>query len=85
MLLSLFFIGLYVYQGIFSANIKNRISTFIWRIFIDYLITLLVVFVILFALDKVPFDSPIIIIKRIILIGFPASLLGVILDGLDKE
>lgn len=85
MLLSLFFIGLYVYQGIFSGNIKNRVSEVISRIFIDYIITLFVVFIILIALDKIPFDSPLIAVKRVILIGFPASLVGVVLDGLDKE
>lgn len=85
MILSLIFIGLYVYQGIFSGNIKSRKSIFISRIFIDYGITLFVVFVILFALDKIPFQSPLVAIKRVILIGFPASLVGVILDGLDKE
>lgn len=85
LILSLLFISLYVYQGIFSGDIKTRISIFVSRIFIDYIITLMVVFIILLALDKIPFHNPIIIIKRVILIGFPASLVGVILDGLDKE
>ncbi len=83
--LSISFIGMYVYQGIFSGNIVNRISVFVFRIFIDYFITLLVVFIILLALNKIPFEYPIIVIKRIIIIGFPASLVGVILDGMDKE
>ena len=84
-ILSLLFIGLYVYQGIFSGNIKHRYITFFLRIFLDYGITLIVVFLILLALDKIPFAEPIIILKRVILIGFPASLVGVILDGMDKE
>ncbi len=85
MFLSIFFITLYVYQGIFSADVKSRKLIFISRIFIDYFITLMVVCVILLALNKIPFDNPLIAIKRIILIGFPASLVGVVLDGLDKE
>jgi len=85
MLLSVFFLGLYVYQGIFSANVKSRLITFISRIFIDYGLTLLVVIVILLALDKIPFHAPLIAFKRIVLIAFPASLVGVILDGMDKE
>ncbi len=85
LILSITFIGMYVYQGIFSGNVENRISVFVFRIFIDYFITLLVVLVILLALDKIPFENPIIAIKRIIIIGFPASLVGVILDGIDKE
>lgn len=85
MSLSLLFISLYVYQGIFSGNIKERIGIYITRIFIDYIITLIVVFVILIALNKIPFESPLIALKRVIIIGFPASLVGVILDGMDKE
>jgi uncharacterized membrane protein len=83
--LSLSFIGMYVYQGIFSGNVKNRLSVFVLRIFIDYLITLFVVFIILLALNKIPIDDPVVAFKRIILIGFPASLVGVVLDGMDKE
>lgn len=85
MILSIFFIGLYVFQGIFSGDIKHRIPVYISRIFIDYSITLFVVFIILIALNKIPFDTPIIAIKRVIIIGFPASLVGVVLDGMDKE
>ncbi len=85
MVLSLLFLGLYVYQGIYSANIKNRLSAFIFRIFIDYVITLMVVVVILFALDKLPLSNPDVLFKRIVLIAFPASLVGVVVDGLDKE
>ena len=85
MVLSLVFIGLYVYQGIFSGDIKNRVGVYLSRIVIDYFITLMVVFVILLALDKIPFDQPTVVIKRLIIIGFPASLVGVILDGMDKE
>lgn len=83
--LSISFIGMYVYQGIFSGDVNNRISVFVFRIFIDYFITLLVVFIILLALDKIPFEHPFILFKRVIIIGFPASLVGVILDGMDKE
>ena len=85
LILSITFIAMYAYQGIFSGNVKNRITVFVFRIFIDYFITLFVVFVILLALNKIPFDHPIIVVKRIIIIGFPASLVGVILDGMDKE
>jgi hypothetical protein len=42
--------------------------------------------VVLFALNKMPiFDHPIVAMKRIILVSFPASLGGVIVDGFDKE
>lgn len=84
-LLSLIFIGLYSIQGIFQGKIKHRLYHFILRAIIDYGITLVVVFVILFALNRMPFDEPIIALKRIILLSFPASMGGVIVDGFDKE
>ena len=86
LLLSLLFIGLYSIQGIFQGNVKHRIYDFILRILVDYGVTLIVVFIILFALNRMPlFEEPIIALKRIILLSFPASMGGVIVDGFDKE
>ena len=84
--LSLLFIGLYSIQGIFQGEVRHRYYDFILRILVDYGVTLIVVFIILFALNRMPlFDEPIVAIKRIILLSFPASMGGVIVDGLDKE
>ena len=84
--LSLLFISLYSIQGIFQGQIKHRISHFVFRIIIDYGIALLIVFIVLFALNRMPIlDDPIIALKRIIILGFPASMGGVIVDGFDKE
>jgi uncharacterized membrane protein len=84
--LSLLFIGLYSIQGIFQGKVKHRIYHFVLRVVIDYGVTLVVVFIILLALNRMPlFDEPIIALKRIILLSFPASMGGVIVDGFDKE
>ena len=84
--LSLLFISLYSIQGIFQGQIKHRLSHFILRIIIDYGVALIIVFIVLFALNRMPIlDEPIIALKRIIILGFPASMGGVIVDGLDKE
>ena len=86
LLLSLLFIGLYSIQGIFQGNVKHRYYDLILRTLVDYGVTLIVVFIILFALNRMPFlDEPIIALKRIILLSFPASMGGVIVDGFDKE
>lgn len=85
-LLSLIFINLYSIDSIFSGKIKHRLSHFLFRTIIDYAITLIVVFIILFALNRMPIvDEPIISLKRIIILSFPASMGGVIVDSLDKE
>ena len=84
--LSLILVSLYAIQGIFSGNIKNRLVQFIFRVFIVYGLTLVVVSLVLFAIDRLPIsDNPEVALKRIILISFPASLGGVIVDGFDKE
>ncbi len=85
-LLSLFFINIYSFQGIFQGQIKHRLSHFVLRTIIDYIITFLVVFIILFALNRMPIlEEPLIAFKRIIILSFPASMGGVIVDGFDKE
>lgn len=86
LLLSLILINIYSFQGIFQGRVKHRVSDFIFRTVIDYGITFIVVFIILFALNRMPIlEEPIIAFKRIILLSFPASLGGVIVDGFDKE
>lgn len=86
LLLSLLFIGLYSIQGIFQGNIKHRYYDLLLRTLVDYGVTLIVVFIILFALNRMPLlDEPLIALKRIILLSFPASMGGVIVDGFDKE
>ena len=85
-LLSLIFIGLYSFQGIYQGKVKHRLYHFFVRILIDYGVTMIVVLIILFALNRMPlFDEPLIALKRIIILSFPASMGGVIVDGLDKE
>lgn len=84
--LSLLFIGMYSFQGIFRGELKNRNFQFILRIIIDYSITFLVVFIILVALNRMPImNEPMIAIKRVFILSFPASMGGVIVDGFDKE
>ena len=86
LLISLIFIGLYSFQGIFQGKVKHRLYHFVLRIVIDYGVTLIAVFIILIALNRMPLlDEPIIALKRIILLSFPASMGGVIVDGFDKE
>ena len=84
--LSVAFLSFFAYQSIFQANIKYRVAVFIARIFFAYTIALLVVALILFSLDKFPlFSDPILAIKRLIVVGMPASMGAIIVDGFDKE
>jgi len=85
-LVSLLFINMYTFQSIFQGVIKHRIRTFIFRTFFDYSLTLLVVFIILLLLNRMPIlEEPVIAIKRILILAFPASMGAVVVDSLDKE
>lgn len=84
--LSLLFINLYSINSIFSGKIKHRLPHFIYRTIIDYFITLMVVFIILIAINKMPLIADLTTaLKRIIILSFPASMGGVVVDSLDKE
>jgi len=86
MLLTLCFIALYAYKGIFQGKIKERKKTFIKRVLIDYGVTLVVVIIVLFALNKLPLsEDPLIAFKRVIIISFPASMGAIVVDSFDKE
>ena len=84
--LSILFLGFYAYQSIFQADIKNKKTAFVFRVFIAYFIAFLVVALILFAINRLPvFDDTILAIKRVIIISMPASMGAIIVDGFDKE
>ncbi len=54
--------------------------------FFDYGVTLCVVIIVLFALNKFPILSETFIaVKRVIIISFPASMGAIVVDSFDKE
>jgi len=84
--LSLFFIAIYSYQGIYEGSVPRRKTVFIIRILINYIITCIVVAIVLLSLNRLPLLSDTLLaIKRIIIVAFPASMGAVVVDGLDKE
>jgi uncharacterized membrane protein len=84
--LSVFFLGFFAYESIFQGDIRFRISAFIWRIIIAYLIAALIVSLVLLSLDKFPLlTEPAIALKRLIVITMPASMGAIIVDSFDKE
>ncbi len=84
--LSLILISLFSFQSIYQGNVKFRVLVFLFRTILVYSITLFIVVIVLLAMDKLPiFTEPIIALKRVIVISFPASMGGVVVDSLDKE
>ena len=85
-ILSILFLGIFAYQSVFQGNIKYRVPTFLWRIAIAYTITVIVVGLVLFSLDKFPlFTDTLVAFKRLIVISMPASMGAIIVDSFDKE
>lgn len=85
-ILSISFLSLFAYQSIFQGIVSNRIDVYAFRVLAAYLLTLAVVALLLFALDKFPiFSDPVIALKRLIIIAMPASMGAIIVDSIDKE
>lgn len=85
-ILSFIFINLYSFQIMFQANIRYRIFTFLSRALFEYILTVITVFIVLYALNRMPLlTEPVVAIKRIIIVSFPASMGAVVVDSFDKE
>ncbi|MDK9761960.1 DUF2391 family protein [Vibrio sp. D420a] len=85
-LLSCLFLSIYAFESVYQRNINGRVMEFISRIVIAYILTIMVVALVLLCIDKLPaLDSPLVALKRIIVIAMPASMGAIIVDGFDKE
>jgi len=84
--LSLLFINLYSFLSIFQGKVRHRLTTFLSRTVVDYCVTLAVVMIVLVALNHLPLIAePVVAIKRIFILAFPASMGAVVVDSFDKE
>lgn len=84
--LSVSFLALFAYQSIFQGSVSKRFFVYVFRVFAAYALTLIVVALLLFALDKFPLlDDPITAVKRLIIVAMPASMGAIIVDSIDKE
>ena len=84
--LSITFLGFFAYESVFQGDIKYRVPVFLWRIAIAYTITVIIVALVLFSLDKFPLlTDTLVAIKRLIVITMPASMGAIIVDSFDKE
>ena len=84
--ISILFLGFFAYQSVFQSDVKRRMLAFILRIVFAYLLTIFVVALVLFTLDKLPLQTePLLAFKRLILIAMPASMGAIVVDSFDKE
>ena len=82
---SILFIGWFGYHLFYRTIFKSHWREFLLRILCVYIITLLIAAMILYAIDHFPImTDPVSVIKRMIIIAFPASFSATIVDSLGK-
>ncbi len=80
-LLSVLFVGLFVYYNFYRNHFKEHKLEFFKRIVATYIISLGVGWLILFLVDKAPMGADwIITLKRMIILSFPASMSAAVTD-----
>lgn len=81
--LSLLFIGLFVYYNFYRFNFKGHVFEFIKRIAGIYFISLLIVALLLTIINKCPWSADYVTaIKRILIVAFPASMSAAVSDSI---
>ncbi len=81
--ISLFIISIFVYYNFYSAGLKGHVIDYMKRVFITYGASLMIVAIFLSIINKCPWSADnFLAIKRIILVGFPASMSGTISDAM---
>lgn len=72
MICSMVTVTSFVYFNFYRFKLIGHVAEFVKRIFAIYFITTFSVVLILFLIDKLPFEEPMIAFKRVIIIAFPS-------------
>lgn len=80
--ISILFVALFVYYNFYRHHFSDHRGEFIKRVVLVYCISLLISFLILFLIDSAPFNDVGVILKRMILVSFPASMSAAVADML---
>jgi uncharacterized membrane protein len=82
-ILSVLFVSFFVYYNFYRNLLKGYVSQFVKRILLTYLLSLLMVGILLTLIEKCPWGiDNMLAIKRIILVGLPASMSATVTDSL---
>ena len=83
LLMSFLFISTFVYFNFYKGNIKEHKFEFFKRVTSTYLLSLGVVAVLMTLIQQAPWQTDwVLALKRIIIVSFPASLSGTLVDTL---
>ena len=85
MLISLLFIGSFVYYNYYRGRMKEHKIEYIKRVTMTYLVSFLVVALLLTIIQRAPWDSNFTIaFSRTVIVAFPASMSGAVADILKE-
>ncbi|MFH1820595.1 MAG: DUF2391 family protein [Candidatus Nealsonbacteria bacterium] len=83
LLMSLLFISAFVYFNFYKGNVKGHGFEFLKRIVFTYLLSLGVVSILMTLIQQAPWQLDYVLaLKRIIIVTFPASMSGTLVDTL---
>ncbi len=78
------FIGVFVYFGVYNADLSEHGGEFVKRVLAIYIITLAVSVLYLAAIDKFPLmTEPLVAIKRAVVVSLPGSFLATFVDKIS--
>ena len=82
-MLSLLFIGLFVYYNFYRFNFMGHIFEYVKRVLGTYVISLLIVALLLTIINKCPWSTDwMTALKRVLIVAFPASLSAALSDSI---
>lgn len=82
--ISLTFIAVYVYFNFYRDLFQGQALNYVKRVLAVYLISLVVVAVLLSLIEQAPWQQDFLLaLKRVIIVGFPASMSAAVSDAID--
>jgi uncharacterized membrane protein len=80
--LSVVFISAFAYYNYYRGHIKKQWLEFVKRVLTTYILTFAIVALLLFIIQRAPFDTDFILaIKRIIIVSLPSSMAAAVADA----
>ncbi len=81
LILSLLYIGLFVYYNFYRNRLRNHWLSFVKRVLFTYLFSFLVVAIMMHIIQQTPWSTDwALALKRVLIVTFPCSLSGTIAD-----
>ena len=75
----------FAFHVFYHGTLKQSVGRFIVRVLAAYIVTLVAVGLILFAIDQLPIiTDPIVAIKRMIIVALPASFTATVVDSMQR-